>query len=90
MIATQKAVALRLLRWLELSRQSGAVCLLIDGSFVTAKESPNDIDAVVWLANDFERHVTQGSEAALVLKEMLLTRCPEEIVAAEDVGDWND
>jgi hypothetical protein len=21
---------------------------------------------------------------------MLLTRCPEEIFAAEDVGDWND
>ncbi len=49
-----------------------------------------DIDAVVWLTHDFEQHVMRGLEAALELEEMLLTRCPEEIFAAEDVGDGND
>jgi hypothetical protein len=86
----RRRLVLRLRRWIELSRQSGAIRLLVDGSFVTAKESPNDIDAVVLLANNFEHHVTQGLAAALELEDMLLTRCPEEIFAAEDIGDWND
>ena len=86
----RRRLVLRLRRWIELSRQSGAMRLLVDGSFVTAKESPNDIDAVVLLANDFEQHVTRGLEAALELEEMLLTRRPEEIFAAEDIVDWND
>lgn len=86
----RRRLVLRLRRWIELSRQAGAIRLLIDGSFVTAKESPNDIDAVVLLSNDFEQRVARGLAAALELEEMLLTRCPEEIFAAEDVGDWND
>jgi hypothetical protein len=63
---------------------------LIDGSFVTAKEAPNDVDAVVLLPGDFERQVENGIEAAIALEEMLLTREPEEIFAAEDQGDWNE
>lgn len=62
----------------------------IDGSFVTAKAEPNDVDAVVWLPADFERQVQQGSDPALELEHMLLTRHPEEIFAAEDETDWND
>lgn len=86
----RRRLVLRLQRWIELSRRTGAIRLLVDGSFVTAKESPNDIDAVVLIASDFEQHVSQGMVAALELEEMLLTRYPEEIFAAEDVGDWND
>ena len=90
----RRRLVLRLRRWIELSRQTGVIRRLIDGSFVTAKESPNDIDAVVLLSNDFEQHVARGLAAALELEEMLLKRCPEEIFAAEDaaedVGDWND
>jgi hypothetical protein len=62
--------------------------LLIDGSFVTAKSEPNDVDAVVLLPDDFGEQVTANSDAALELEEMLLTRRPEEIFAAEDQGDW--
>jgi hypothetical protein len=63
---------------------------LIDGSFVTAKSEPNDVDAVVLLPGDFEKQVARGSEAALELEEMLLTRRPEEIFAAEDETDWSE
>jgi hypothetical protein len=63
---------------------------LVDGSFVTAKDEPNDIDAVVLLPATFERQVEQSIEAALELEEMLLTRRPEEIFAAEDEADWNE
>jgi hypothetical protein len=64
--------------------------LLVDGSFVTAKANPNDIDAVVLLPIDFEQQIASGIDAALELEEMLLTRRPEEIFAAEDLDDWND
>jgi hypothetical protein len=62
--------------------------LLIDGSFVTAKPEPNDVDAVVLLPVDFEPQLEARSEAATEFEEMLMTRRPEEIFAAEDETDW--
>ena len=86
----RRRLILRLRRWLELSRLTNARRFLLDGSFVTAKEQPNDIDAVVLLADDFEQQVSHGLDPALELEEMLLTRHPEEIFAAEDLRDWNE
>jgi hypothetical protein len=86
----RRRLILRLRRWLELSRLTHARRFLVDGSFVTTKEEPDDIDAVVLLAHDFEQQIRAGSEAALELEGMLLTRRPEEIFAAEDTRDWND
>lgn len=81
---------MRLRRWLELSRVTHARRFLVDGGFVTAKVEPNDVDAVVLLADDFGQQISAGSEAALELEEMLLTRRPEEIFAAEDTRDWDE
>ena len=64
--------------------------MLVDGSFLTARGEPNDVDAVVFLPADFEKQVEQGMESALELEGMLLTRRPEEIFAAEDDVDWNE
>ena len=86
----RRRLALRLRRWIELARSVGATRLLIDGSFVTAKEEPADIDAVILLPLDFEQQIKNGFEPAMELEEMLLTRRPEEIFAAEDEADWND
>jgi len=68
----------------------GAKRLLVDGSFVTAKEEPQDIDTVIRLPQNFTRQVEQEHSAALELEEMLLTRHPEEIFAAEDETDWEE
>ena len=73
-----------------MARATKARRLLLDGSFVTAKPDPNDIDAVVLLSSDFLEQVTRGFDAALELELMLLTRRPEEIFGAEDESDWND
>jgi hypothetical protein len=73
-----------------LAREIKALRLLIDGSFVTEKPEPNDVDAVVLLPLDFENQVAANSDAAVELEEMLMTRRPEEIFAAEDETDWND
>ncbi|HEV3343803.1 MAG TPA: hypothetical protein VG125_25745, partial [Pirellulales bacterium] len=86
----RRRLALRLRRWLELARETNARRFMVDGSFVTAKQKPNDIDAVILLPSDFEDKMEQGVEAALELEEMLLTRRPEELFAAEDEDDWDE
>ena len=81
---------MRLRRWVSLARQVRARRLLVDGSIVTEKQNPNDADAVVLLPGDFLQQITWGVDHALELEQMLLTRRPEEIFAAEDESDWND
>jgi len=88
--AQRRRLALRLRRWIELSRSVAATRMFVNGSFVTATPQPNDVDAVVWLADDFVDRVCEGDAAAVELETMLLTRRPEEIFAAEDRRDWDD
>ncbi len=83
-------MALRLRRWLALSRAVNAVRFLVDGSFATAKPEPGDVDAVIWLPHDFVSHVANGVPEAIELESMLLNRYPEEIFAAEDGRDWKE
>lgn len=85
----RRRLALRVKRWIVLSRGVDAKRLFLDGSFVTAKPDPNDVDAVVWLAGDFVSRVCRGDIEAIELETMLLTRQPEEIFAAEDRRDWD-
>jgi len=86
----RRRLALRLRRWIELSRTVAAKRLFVDGSFVTAKPDANDVDAVVWLGDDFVDRVSRGDVEAVELEMMLVTRQPEEIFAAEDRRDWDD
>jgi len=86
----RRRLALRLRRWIELGRQVGAKRLLIDGSYVTANEEPHDVDTVVLLPQNFAQQLEQELAPALELEEMLLTRRPEELFAAEDENDWQE
>ena len=88
--ARRRRLILRVRRWIQLARSVKARRILIDGSFVTAKLNPNDVDAVILLPADFGHQVDEGIEVALELDGMILTRRPEEIFAAEDNGDWDD
>ena len=86
----RRRLALRLRRWIVLANEIGVRHLLIDGSFVTAKSDPDDIDAVILLPANFAALIEQRNESAIELEQMLLTRRPEELFAAEDESDWND
>ena len=86
----RRRLVLRIRRWIGLAQLIGCLRLLIDGSFVTAKVEPDDIDAVILLPPNFQQQIEQGIEMALELEEMILTRRPEEIFAAEDETDWNE
>ncbi len=84
----RRQLAPRLRRWVELGRRIGAVRLLLDGSFVTSKPNPGDLDAVMQLPSDFREQAERDVDAALELEAMLLTRQPEELFAAEDEADY--
>jgi hypothetical protein len=58
--------------------------LLVDGSFVTGKSAPNDIDLVAVLlpGHDFERDLPM-SEYALISRAMLRRRFAFDVVIAE-------
>ncbi|MBX3440976.1 MAG: hypothetical protein KF774_01125 [Planctomyces sp.] len=74
----RRQLVLRIRRWIELAKAVGAIKLLVDGSFVTSAESPNDVDAVVWLPLDFAEQLARTFEPAMELESMLLSRSPEE------------
>jgi len=86
----RRRLALRLRRWIELARAVSAKRFLVDGSFVTAVPDPADVDAVVWLDDDFSTRISRGEIAAVELEMMLLTRQPEEIYGAGNQRDWDD
>jgi hypothetical protein len=78
----------RIRRWIGLARAVRAKHLLPDGSFVTAKDKPGDVDAVLLLPDDFRDQVQAGNPEAVELNQMLFTREPKELFAAEDEEDW--
>jgi hypothetical protein len=68
-----------------LMRSSGLFeALIIDGSFVTAKPAPNDVDVVAVLksGHDFERDLPM-SEYALVSRTLLRRRFGFDVIVAE-------
>jgi hypothetical protein len=78
----------RVRNWIGLARAVKARRLLLDGSFVTAKEEPGDVDAVVLLPDDFREQLLAGNPKAVELHDMFRSREPKELFAAEDEEDW--
>jgi hypothetical protein len=78
----------RLRRWLELARAVGARRLFVDGSFVADRAEPGDVDAVLWLLDDWEAQLGAGGPAALELWEMIESRQPEELFPVFDASEW--
>jgi hypothetical protein len=73
-----------------LGKAVGATRLLIAGSYVTAKERPDDVDAVIYLPKDFDSQLEQMRSAALELNRMLEGLEPEELFPAESWREWKD
>ena len=78
----------RVRNWISLARAVKARRLLLDGSFVTKKQEPGDVDAVVLLPEDFRDQLRAGTPEAVELAGIFVTREPKELFAAEDEEDW--
>jgi hypothetical protein len=61
----------RVRKWISLAKAVKAGRLLLDGSFVTAKDEPGDVDAVLLLPDDFRDQLRAGNPAAAELHEIL-------------------
>ena len=85
----RRRLGLRVQTWLALARAIRAKRFLVDGSFVTAKEEPNDVDAVIWLPDNFPDQVALHEEPAESIQRMLMTRYPEELLAAWSQKHWD-
>jgi len=90
--ATERRRALmgRISVWLALARALGAQRLLLDGSFVTAKPEPGDVDAVCWLPSHFEDQYLAQVPEAVRLYEMLATRSPAELFGVFGAKRWEE
>ena len=78
----------RVADWLRLTRAVPAQRFLVDGSFVTLKPEPDDVDCVCWLPTDFGDQYLAGHMEALRLYEMLVTRQPEELFGVFTQARW--
>ncbi len=81
---------MRVRRWIDLARQTEVRRLFIDGSYVTSKPNPGDVDAVALLPVNFDEQIASEDEAATELEHMLLTRQPEELFGADDEQEWDE
>jgi len=78
----------RLQFFVELAHHSGALKMLIDGSFVTAKSEPEDVDVVIRLDQQHENLVAQQDSKAIELERMFESREPKEAFAAYYEDRW--
>lgn len=58
-----RRVQMESLRWLiDLARRAGAQRILVNGSFVTDKSEPNDVDCVLLIGADYPRDAAADAE----------------------------
>ena len=79
----------RLQRLVGLARHVQARRLLVDGSFVTSKPEPNDLDVVVWLDLGYLHMLDEEDATAQTLEWMIVTRSPDDVFAVYNESGWN-
>lgn len=75
--------------WIEMARDIQALRLLLDGSFVTEKDSPNDVDAVMLLPMDFQQRIQRSDPVAWEIEHCVRYKTPAELFAAYSEERWN-
>jgi hypothetical protein len=80
----------RLRVFVELAGHCGALRMFVNGSFITAKPEPGDVDVVIWLGSKYLELLKLLDKEALRLEEILDTREPEEAFSVFEEIDWND
>ena len=78
----------RLQTFVTLAQHVEALRMFVNGSYVTAKANPEDVDVVIWVGERFLQLLEQGDELALNLELMFLTREPKEAFAVFDEEGW--
>jgi hypothetical protein len=69
------------------ARRLGVKRMLINGSFVTAKSEPRDIDVVVLLPEDFDTRLKSGESAARWMERLLMAEPPQRLIDLHAAAD---
>ncbi len=80
----------RLKMFVILAQHCGASRVFVNGSFVTQKPEPGDIDVVIWLGKEFLQMLLEKDSQALLLQQMFLRRKPEEAFLVTDQQGWDE
>ncbi len=85
----RKDLFIRLRLFVELARHCGALRILVDGSFVTSKPEPGDVDVVIWLGAKYFELLEHNDGEAILLEEMFDGGEPQEIFMVDTEPKWN-
>jgi hypothetical protein len=85
----RKALFNQLRLFTELARHCGAVRMFVNGSFVTAKAEPNDVDVVIWIGAEYFERLTHDDGEAILLEEMVDRGEPQEVFLVDAEQKWN-
>jgi len=86
--AHRQTLLRRVQNWIRLARGVGAKRLLLDGSFITAKDEPGDVDGAILLPGNFREQLLAGNAQAIELLVAIFTREPKELLFADVEEDW--
>lgn len=75
--------------FVDLARHCGALRMLVNGSFVTAKAEPNDVDVVIWLGANYLDLLANDDGEAILLEQMVDSGEPREIFIVDSEQKWN-
>jgi hypothetical protein len=90
MTARRRELMQRVDLWLELARMVGAKRLVLGGSFVSRKHSPNDVDAVIFVASDFDDRIREFDSAVWELRDCVYYREPAELFLVKTDELWEE
>lgn len=79
----------RVEEWFEMAHAIQALRFLLDGSFVTEKDSPNDVDAVMLLPADFQQRINRSDPVAWEFEHCVRYETPPELFVAYSEPRWN-
>ncbi len=85
----RKDLFIRLRLFVELARHCGALRLFVNGSFVTAKTEPNDVDVVVWIGAKYLDLLANDDGEAILLEQMADSGEPQEVFLVDSEQKWN-
>lgn len=80
---------IRLRLFVELARHCGPARILVDGSFVSSKPEPGDVDVVIWLGVKYFELLKHDDGEAILLEEMFDKGEPGEAFLVETESQWN-
>jgi Family of unknown function (DUF6932) len=88
-IPRRKEMFERLRMFVELAQHCDALRMFVNGSLVTAKPEPGDVDVVIWLGTKYLELLEQTDESAVRLEEIFDIRQPKEAFGVDTERKWN-